>query len=159
MPSAFGEPRGSSAGRRTWELRCWCSRSAAALVPAPRDPFAGSAGFAVAYATTPDPTPAWPLLRLGFIGTSSGTDALPRLGIEIPPGARGGPVFDAGGRLAGVTTRGSDGHDRLMPMSMLRREFGGLLGPVTDEAAPPRAPVDGIYEGAMPVTLQVLVEP
>lgn len=131
---------------------------APALAMAPRDPFAGSPGFGVDYAATPDAAPAWPLLRPGFIGSPDGAGLL-KLAIELPAGAQGGPVFDAAGRFAGIAARGRDGQDRLLLPSALRREFGDLLGVVTGPDRVPRVPVDRIYEIAMPLTLQVIAEP
>ena len=107
--------------------------TASGLVLAPRDPFPGSPGFAVDYVATPDAAPAWPLLYSGFIGMPDGAGGLRRLGIEVPAGAQGGPVFDAGGRFAGIALRGADGQDRLVPVSALGREFGEMLGAVTDQ--------------------------
>jgi hypothetical protein len=125
-------------------------------VLAPRDPFPGSPGFAVVYVATPDAAPAWPLLHAGFIGAPDGGAGLLKLGIEVPAGAQGGAVFDAGGRFAGVAVPDPDRRDRLLPVSALRHEFGALLGVVADQGAARRASVDGIYESAMPITLQVI---
>ncbi|HEU5217053.1 MAG TPA: serine protease, partial [Gemmatimonadales bacterium] len=129
------------------------------LALAPRDPFAGSPGFGVDYTATPDAAPAWPLLRPGFIGSPDGATGSLKLGIELPAGAQGGPVLDAGGRFVGITARGPDGRPRLLPLSTLRRAFGDLLGVLTGPDRASTAPVDGLYEIAMPITLQVIAEP
>ena len=134
-------------------------KGASGAAVAPRDPFPGSAGFAVDYIATPDAAPAWPLLHSGFIGKPEGSANLSKLGIELPAGAQGGPVFDAGGRFTGIALRGADGQDRLLPVSAIRREFGELLGAVADQPGAPRAPADAIYETAMPITLQVIASP
>jgi hypothetical protein len=134
-------------------------KGASGVALAPRDPFPGSAGFAVDYTAMPDATPAWPLLHSGFIGKRNDSAGLSRLGIAIPAGAQGGPVFDAGGRFTGIALRGADGQDRLLPVSVLRREFGELLGFGADQSAVRRAPADAIYENAMAVTLQVIADP
>ena len=134
-------------------------KGASGPVPAPRDPFPGSPGFALDYTTTTaSATPAWPALHAGFIGTPDGNDGLRKLGIEMRAGAQGGPVFDAGGRLAGIALRGAGGQDRLLPVSLLKREFGELFDAVTDQSPTQRAPADAIYESAMPITLQVIAE-
>jgi hypothetical protein len=133
------------------------NRSGAEL--APHDPFPGSAGFAVDYSATSDAAPAWPLLHSGFIGKPDGTTSRRKLGIEMPAGAMGGPVFDSSGRFIGVALRGDDGQDRLLPLSVLKGEFGELLGTATDQPRAQRAQADAIYERAMPVTLQVIVGP
>ncbi len=132
---------------------------ASGFVLTPRDPFTGSPGFAVDYTATPDGGPAWPLLRPGFIGSPDGAAGLVKLEIEPRPGIQGGPVFDAGGRFAGIALRSPDGQDRLLPVSVLRREFRDLLGIPAGQASTPRVPVDSIYEHAMPLTLQVIAEP
>ena len=126
---------------------------------APRDPFPGSAGFALDYSATPDAAPAWPMLHSGFIGRRDDSERLSKLGIEMPAGAQGGPVFDAGGHFTGIALRGTDGQDRLLAVSALRREFGALLGFVANQSAVQRMPADAIYESAMAVTLQVIAAP
>ena len=99
------------------------------------------------------------MLRPGFIGPPDGATGSLKLSIELPAGAQGGPVLDAGGRFVGITARGPDGQPQLLPLSTLRRAFGDLLGVVTGPERAPTAAVDGIYEIAMPVTLQVIAEP
>jgi hypothetical protein len=135
-------------------------------VPWPaRDPFPGSQGFAVEYATPADAGAGanWPLLRAGFVGAVR--QDWRRLGIDMPPGPRGGPVFDAAGRLIGMAAAatGEAGSDLLIPVSALRRELGAWL-PAGGEAlqpqqAAPAVALDEIYERALPVALQVLVDP
>jgi len=66
-------------------------------------------------------------------------------------------VIDGAGRLAGIVWSGADGHDRLVVVSELRREFGDLLGDVATHTA--RAPADAVYETAMPLALQVITAP
>jgi hypothetical protein len=61
--------------------------AATGFEPAPRDAFAGSAAFALEYPAADNAAPAWPVLRVGFIGRRT-------LGIELPPGPGGGPVLD-----------------------------------------------------------------
>jgi hypothetical protein len=99
------------------------------------------------------------LLRAGFIGPPDGATGSLKLGIELPAGAQGGPVLDAGGRFVGIIARGADGQPRLLPLSTLRRVFGDLLGVLTGPDRASTAPVDGLYEIAMPITLQVIAEP
>jgi len=132
---------------------------AALLMLAPRDPFPGSPAFAVEYSATSHAGAAWPLLRAGFIGVYDAGPGAVALDIELPAGVRGGPVFDAGGRLVGIAMHGRDARDRLLRVATLREEFGELLGAVTDPASLSRLSVDGIYETAMPLTLQVIAEP
>jgi hypothetical protein len=127
-----------------------------------RDPFPGSQGFAVEYATPSNAGASWPLLRAGFVGAVR--QDWRRLGIDMPPGPRGGPVFDAAGRLIGMAVSATgEGTDLLIPVSVLRRELGAWL-PAAGEAelpqqAAPAVALDEIYERALPVALQVLVDP
>jgi hypothetical protein len=129
-----------------------------------RDPFPGSQGFAVEYATPSDAGAgaSWPLLRAGFVGAVR--QDWRRLGIDMPPGPRGGPVFDAAGRLIGMAVSATgEGTDLLIPVSVLRRELGAWLPAVGEAELPqqaaPAVALDEIYERALPVALQVLVDP
>ena len=132
------------------------------LTAPPREPFAGSPAYTVEYVPSENADATWPLLHLGFFGrmlTAAG-DRL--LGIELMPGPRGGPVFDAQGRLAGIALPGGDGHDRLAGLEALARLAAG--GPVTAPNATSVAPTDrvaadALYEVAMRLALQVLVLP
>lgn len=67
------------------------------LLVAANDAFPGSAAFAVEYVSSPDAAPAWPVLRTGFLGNATGDSGERLLGIEMPAGPRGGPVFDGAG--------------------------------------------------------------
>ena len=116
-----------------------------ALHPAPRDAFPGSVAYALAF--PPDAGAAWPVMRAGFLGKAR------LLGVELPPGARGGPVLDAAGRLVGVSIADADGADRLVPVSLLRPYAGAAAG--EDAKLAP----DEIYERALQSTLQVLTAP
>ncbi len=123
-----------------------------------REPFAGSPASLVEYAGNPLPQPAWPVLRQGFFGRVLLAPGDRLLGIEAPTGPRGGPVFDAHGRLAGVACPGADGRDRLIGIKEM-----GLWGASQPAAvpAPASSPVavgpDVVYETALRVALQVLV--
>lgn len=127
----------------------------AELRPVPAAPFGGSPGYLVEYSPG-DGAAAWPLLRQGFFARIAAHG--PRaLGIEAPAGPRGGPVFDAAGRLAGIATPGVGGPDRLVPTQALLTRFGPLLA-VSDGAPPlkPLADVDEVYERSLRTALQVL---
>ena len=136
--------------------------------------FPGSAAFAVEYSASPTAEAAWPLLRTGFLGGMTKNPTRPEeraLGITMPPGPRGGPVFDVAGRLIGIALA-SQGNQRttqpiLVSAPALRRELAkaapaASLGssPATLPAEPPagagRVPVDMIYENAMRSTLQLI---
>jgi hypothetical protein len=122
---------------------------------ASRDPFPGSIVYAVDYATMSVATPAWPLLHPGFAGQplDGGGRAL---GIELPPGPRGGPVFDAQGRLAGVALPGRRGPDRLLLPSQLAKYAVPLRVVAPADGTASRMSVDEIYERAMRVSVQAL---
>ncbi len=128
----------------------------AGLAATPREPFAGSAASLVEYAVSGDAAPAWPWLRLGFFGRFAAVPGTRALGIEVPAGPRGGPVFDAAGRLAGMAWRDAQGVDRLWPGDALAARLGVSMAVVGEGAAAPAAP-DAIYEQALRVALQVLV--
>ena len=130
-----------------------------AFTIATRDPFAGSPAFVAEYSANDNAEPAWPVLRAGFLGGGIGGDTpLRRLGIDMPAGSRGGPVFDAAGRLAGIALRNESGFDRLMPASVLRARLGSLLGPAAEVTAA-RIPLDEGYERSLRLALQVIVGP
>ena len=139
--------------------------------------FPGSAGFAVEYTANPTAEAAWPLLRTGFLGGMTGNPAKPEeraLGISMPHGPLGGPVFDAAGRLIGVALMPGTGPSPasrtarqtlpiLVSAPTLRRELAkaapaASLGaaPAAAFAAPGRVPLDVIYENALRTTLQVI---
>lgn len=131
---------------------------------APRDPFAGSPGFAIEYPPSPAATPAWPSLRRGFLGAFEGTEGLRKLGIELWLGPHGGPVLDAAGRLAGIALRGSGGGSAMLPVSAFREvahEAPADAG--SDRVASPetsaRLPADEAYERALKIALQILTLP
>ena len=76
-----------------------------------------------------------------------------RLGIEVPVGLPGAAVFDAGGRLAGITL--PNAADQMLPVSLWKVWAGA-----PDETAPSpvaRMPADEAYERALRVGLQLLV--
>lgn len=145
------------------------------LLVAPGEAFAGSPGFAVEYVSTPDAAPAWPVLRAGFLGGDKGDSDERLLGIDMPAGPRGGPVFDGYGRFVGLALQGASrtsgevasGDDRLIPVSQLRKALHGSTAgeqlTVQDVPSPsgprPRGLADKIYEGSLRSTLQVITVP
>ncbi len=135
---------------------------------ADKEPFPGSPGYAVEYVanpkaakTTQDAAPAWPVLRLGFLGgivTPGGTDRL--LGIDMPVGPRGGPVFGGAGQLIGIALHGQPGAaDQLVTVLQLQEEIGRWLGATMPKSAPTTATADRIYENGLKVSLQVITAP
>jgi len=128
-----------------------------------REPFAGSPGSTVEFAATASAQPAWPLLRQGFMGRHLSDGSARLLGIELPAGPRGGPVFDQGGALAGIALAGPDGRARLLGVTTLQPALGPVFGtpaPGTPAGAlPPAMALDQVYENALRLTLQVIVAP
>ena len=134
---------------------------------AANEAFPGSAGFALEYTPAPTAQAAWPVLRSGFVGAlppkpASADDRL--LGIDMPPGPRGGPVFDAGGRLIGLAIA-SHQAPLLVTARVLRRELARVAPTVPASLGPPppadlqsRKPVDAIYETALKTTLQLITQ-
>jgi len=123
---------------------------------ATRDPFSGSPGFAAGYPASRDATPAWPLMRIGFLGAPRAEPGTLALGIDVPQGLRGGAVFDATGAIAGLVAEDGNGGYRIDLASRLREFFTGS-GWAQDPGRRPRMAPDEIYERAMPRVVQVLV--
>lgn len=121
----------------------------------PRGAFPGSVAYCVEFPPARDGRPRWPVLSAGFLGASldHGDRAL---GIELAPGPRGGPVFDAGGRLAGMALSGGLGPDRFVPAARLLASLGEMLGAQASAAPVARAPLDLVYESALRTAVQVI---
>ena len=121
-----------------------------------REPFGGSPGYTLEYPPEAGDRAAWPLLRQGFLG-SVPREGLRPLGIEVPPGGpRGGPVLDAGGRLAGFAIIDAEGRDRFLPLAALPAELSALVAPA-GATSNVRMPLDEIYERGLRLALQVIV--
>lgn len=124
-----------------------------------RDAFPGSAGFAVEYVRAPNASPAWPVLRAGFLGGTDGNCGARLLGIDMPAGSRGGPVFDGAGQFIGLALPGASakGGDRLVTASRLNKAIGSAPLFAQATAGPtPREAVDNIYEASLRSALQVI---
>ncbi len=123
---------------------------------AARDPFPGSVAFAVEYVESGDAAPRWPVLRSGFLGSPGPDGKGRRLGVEMPSGPRGGPVFDSGGKVVGIALPGPRGQDQLLPVSELRRAMAepGAVSP--GPAIGPPVSADSIYESALRSAVQVI---
>lgn len=130
---------------------------AVAAATALRDPFPGSPGFMVEFTTDQSLVLAWPVMRVGFIGTPAGTPGIYRLGIDAPRGKRGGAVFDTAGRLIGIALSDTGAGDTIVLGSRLRQLAGSALAPGTSQATQERLPVDEIYERGMATTVQILI--
>ncbi|MBS0450638.1 MAG: hypothetical protein JSS14_04945 [Proteobacteria bacterium] len=124
--------------------------------PAPREPFAGSPGFAAQYAPQQDAQPAWPWLSPGFFGAPALQGHARPLGIDLAPSPFGGPVFDAQGRLAGMALPGPSGEATLLPASAWHGD-GPQPAAAAQAPSPSRvAPTGQVYETALRVALQVI---
>jgi tetratricopeptide (TPR) repeat protein len=136
------------------------------------DAFPGSVGYAVEYVPSRDSTPAWPMLRTGFLGAALGDGGERLLGIDMPAGPRGGPMFDAAGRLTGlalpgpIDTKGKlPPQDRLIPVSALQSQLKSsgqattMLGSPPPADLPRPAAVDRIYEISLKASLQLIGVP
>lgn len=140
-------------------------RLASPLDPGPslslaaREPFAGSPGFAFQYAAQQDTQAAWPWLSQGFFGALPSQPGARRLGIELPAGPDGGPVFDGQGRLAGMVLAGPKGEVLMLSASQWQAMEGGA--PPPPPAAEPHrtVPAEQVYERALRVALQAIVLP
>ena len=126
------------------------------FMTAGRDPFPGSVVYAVEYAMGRGAQPDWPILRHGFLGMPVGNDPEWPLGITMPNGLRGGPVFDASGVLTGISISARHGKPMFLPISRIRRTLGERLGPVAPAMKGTRIGMEQVYENAMRITLQVL---
>ena len=135
---------------------------------ATNEAFPGSPGFAVEYAASADAAPAWPVLRTGFLG-GIGSNGERLVGIDLPAGAHGGPVFDGAGQLMGLVLpgKGGSGTDRLVTAVQLRAALGTGFGALPVQAAvslaapsaKPRAAVDAVYESSLKTSLQAITAP
>jgi hypothetical protein len=127
------------------------------LSAAARVPFAGSVGYATEFAALDTAEAQWPLITLGFFGSNAGANQLPELGIALPRGPHGGPVFDAAARVAGVTVRSRAGDARLVPIELLPEDLRSSFGTPSLDRPSPRLPLDVIYERGLLLTLQLIV--
>jgi hypothetical protein len=122
------------------------------------DPFPGSVTYVAEFAATASPAPAWPILHAGFLGMPLAHPWESELGVELPQGPRGGPVFDSTGRLAGIALADGKGAYRVVLLGRLRMQMKDSLPfSATPPAGTPKPSADQVYETAMQATLQVLL--
>lgn len=135
------------------------------LVMAPRDPFAGSAGFAFEYAAQENEQPAWPWLSQGFFGAFQGHEGRRKLGIGVAGSTYGGPVLDAAGRLAGMVLPDDANEIAMLPVSRWKDSLTSESPVAAATSSVPAAtgrpggaiPADEAYENGLRVALQVIV--
>lgn len=128
------------------------------LLASARAPFAGSPGYLVEFAPSSDAAAAWPVMRQGFFARGADDEATRPLGIGAPPGPRGGPVFDVGGHVAGIALNVPGAGERYLPAEWLDAEFGLRVAPAAAPGPRTVAPTDAVYESALRVALQLIVE-
>lgn len=127
-----------------------------------RDPFAGSASFAIEYAGSSASQPAWPWLTEGFFGTLGNDPGHRRLNIDVSDGLGGGPILDASGRLAGMLVNGGDAQAMMVPESQWRMLQGGVVAaPESDRMAAEKIaarlmPADEAYEIGLRLAVQII---
>lgn len=138
-------------------LRLAHAITAAAPVLPPRDAFPGSPAFAVEYPAIASAAPGWPQLRVGFLGKPTDVAGVYHLGVAMPQAKRGGPVFDAGGRLIGIAVSDAGSGERLVLASHLRKAMAAAPQEPAQSGASARMAVDEIYEQALKMTVQIIV--
>lgn len=123
---------------------------------AARDAFPGAPAYATSYAARPDGAPAWPWLHTGFLGGVDASGRRQQLGVGLGNAAlTGGPVFDASGRLVGLSLGDAAAHE-LLTIGRLRADFDAVLPPAPQAPGAGRITPDLLYERALQLTLQVL---
>ncbi len=124
--------------------------AAAAAVSSPV--FAGSPLATAEFVPCDSADAAWPVLHLGFAGKVPARGAR-ALGIALPAGPRGGPVFDRAGRLAGVAMA-QEGVDTLVNIADLPAGYAPAA--TAPAAVSLTIALDATYESALHLALQVL---
>ena len=117
-------------------------------------PPAGSPSYLVEFALSDDAAPAWPILHAGFFGRQRSAESARPLGIDAPPGPHGGPVFDRYGRVAGIAVSAPDGSNVLLPIE----SFLSLPSASDSQSSVAPMALDALYEAALRVSLQIIVE-
>jgi S1-C subfamily serine protease len=161
--NALGQTAQASIGEQLDEVPLTLLRLAEPLAPPPaflsaaREPFGGSPAYALEYSTGAGDLAAWPLLQPGFFGSVSRDGGTRPLGISLPPGPRGGPVFDAAGQLVGVAFVDNANIDRVVFASKLRPRQGIWGTDGSTRSTLIRMPVDEVYDRGLKATVQVIV--
>jgi tetratricopeptide (TPR) repeat protein len=129
-------------------------------MPIGRDPFPGSPGYLVEYPQAAGAEPTWPLMRIGFLGAATTDAGIYALGIEVPAGPRGGPVFGSTGQWIGLAVAHGSKPDTLVLASQLRRLLADVVPDTRAQAATTSATAaaDEVYERALPIAVEVIAE-
>lgn len=136
-------------------LRLLQSIAAPVVAYAIREPFGGSPGYTVEFAPGPGALAGWPLLRAGFLGRVPRSNGLRPLGIDVPTGPRGGPVFDATGQLVGMATSDDTSQSHLLPVASFVATAGAAAA--AQQAISARMQPDEIYERSLSAVVQIIV--
>jgi tetratricopeptide (TPR) repeat protein len=128
--------------------------------PTRRDPFPGSPGYLVEYPQAAGTEPTWPLMRIGFLGAAATAAGVYALGIEVPAGPRGGPVFGSTGQWIGLAVAHGGQPDTLVLASQLRRLLADVVPDAPAQAATTSASAaaDEVYERALPIAVEVIAD-
>lgn len=119
---------------------------------ATRPPFPGSPIHCLAHVATPDGEPAWPRLRIGFLGTATTDRQRFTLGLVPAAGGAGGMVFDRSGTLVALMATGPVGAWQALAVAGL--DLPATLAATAREPLPPEA----IYERGLSRSVQVLAD-
>jgi hypothetical protein len=122
-----------------------------ASVWAPRDPFPGSAAYAVGVLPG-TVAPGWPMLRVGFLRQPQRRGVY-EAGLSMPAGMHGGPLLDSAGRLTGVVVPVGGSGTRVVLRSIIG--VPATADTSTASIAQPLS-VEEIYERAMGSVVQLL---
>lgn len=118
--------------------------------------FPGSVAYSIEYPRSASAMPGWPTLTSGFLGQPLGAGDGRELGIDLPQGPRGGPVFDAAGRFIGIAVAAAHGADRLVPASRLRAFVGDMQGRAVRAPAQTPMSLDQVYQSALRIAVQII---
>ena len=117
-------------------------------------PFAGSPGTMIEFGSTEVDAPAWPVLRQGFFARDGAGPRRP-LGLDAPPGPRGGPVFDRAGRWVGLAL--ADASGPALMVALVDLPDGLVDVPTAAPAVRGAMPEAEVYERALRMALQLIV--
>lgn len=143
-------------------LRLNAALDPGATLSAARDPFPGSPMVAIEFAgaaDAPDSSPRWPVLRLGFLGRPARLQGRYALGLSMPPGPRGGPVYDMSGHLIGVAAAAAENADELLAPSLLHTNFPAVIAHAPTPQQRSQQGLDELYERGLRGAVQILIAP
>lgn len=113
--------------------------------------FPGSPAVVVGHAANTAAAAAWPQLCLGFLGAAGPSGQ--RLGVDVPAGSAGAPVFDTAGRWIGMVAPGA------VPDLLPVPAFAGFITATAAASPASPLPLDELYERSLRSSLQLLRAP